>query len=72
MTDKLSRDNVLTMAKHIPLMIEDLRVVHHKYYMRFKVRWDKYNKKGAMGHEIIDLYMKCRDSLPEDKQSKYP
>lgn len=70
MADKLSRDDVLAMATHIPNMVEDLKGT--TAYTRFKVKWDLLEKNGGMGHEIVDLYMKCYEALPEHKQKMYP
>lgn len=72
MGDKLSKEDVLVMGRYIPLMLEDLRELHHSHYTRFKVKWDKFNKKGAMGYEIVKLYMQIREQLPEDRVIKYP
>lgn len=70
MPDKLSKDDVLQMGTYVPLMLEDLKGTKH--LNRFQVKWDLLLKKGGMGHEIVDLYMKILQVLPEDKQKKYP
>lgn len=72
MTDKLTKEQVLTLARNIPLIIEDLRVMKSKYYMRYKVRWDEFNKKGAMGYEVTKMYLDMIQLLPDNIRSKYP
>lgn len=72
MAEKLSKEDVLVMGRYIPLMLEDLLEAKSERYTQLKVKWDMFNKKGAMGHEIVNLYMLCREQLPEDKVVKYP
>lgn len=69
--NSLSKEDIKRLAVNIPMMLKDLLESKSRAYMRLNRTWETYKRKGAKGHELVDLYMTLRKELPEEKQGKY-